>query len=634
MAVRFFCSTFAPQITQTANKMCGIVGYIGKKEAYPILIKGLRRLEYRGYDSAGVALINDNGDLSVYKSKGKVDNLCEFCNNKDVSGTVGIAHTRWATHGEPSSRNAHPHYSESHNLVIIHNGIIENYAEIKAKLSENGVHFESDTDTEVLIQLVEYIANRKHLSLLEAVQVALFQVIGAYAIAILDKNNPDQIIAARKQSPLVVGIGDDEFFLGSDASPIVEYTDKVVYLEDGNIAVIRRDEELKVVSLLNEEQELHVKTVDIDLGQIEKGGYPHFMLKEIFEQPECLTNCMRGRVNVEADHVTLSALIDYRRQLLNAKRVVIVACGTSWHAGLIGKQIIETLCRIPVEVEYASEFRYRNPVVGKGDVVIAISQSGETADTLAAVQLAKERGAFIYGVCNAIGSSIARATDTGTYIHVGPEIGVASTKAFTGQVTVLTMIALAMGEAKGTVDRDEYLRIVKGLSEIPDKIREVLKTNDKVADLARTFTYAHNFLYLGRGFSYPVALEGALKLKEISYIHAEGYPAAEMKHGPIALIDSDMPVVVIATHNAMYEKVLSNIQEIKARQGRVIALVSKGDETIAKIVDETIELPDVLECLEPLVATIPLQLLAYHVAVCKGKDVDQPRNLAKSVTVE
>ncbi len=614
--------------------MCGIVGYIGKKEAYPILIKGLRRLEYRGYDSAGVALINDNGDLSVYKSKGKVDNLCEFCNNKDVSGTVGIAHTRWATHGEPSSRNAHPHYSESHNLVIIHNGIIENYAEIKAKLSENGVHFESDTDTEVLIQLIEYIANRKHLSLLEAVQVALFQVIGAYAIAILDKNNPDQIIAARKQSPLVVGIGDDEFFLGSDASPIVEYTDKVVYLEDGNIAVIRRDEELKVVSLLNEEQELHVKTVDIDLGQIEKGGYPHFMLKEIFEQPECLTNCMRGRVNVEADHVTLSALIDYRRQLLNAKRVVIVACGTSWHAGLIGKQIIEALCRIPVEVEYASEFRYRNPVVGKGDVVIAISQSGETADTLAAIQLAKERGAFIYGVCNAIGSSIARATDTGTYIHVGPEIGVASTKAFTGQVTVLTMIALAMGEAKGTVDRDEYLRIVKGLSEIPDKIREVLKTNDKVADLARTFTYAHNFLYLGRGFSYPVALEGALKLKEISYIHAEGYPAAEMKHGPIALIDSDMPVVVIATHNAMYEKVLSNIQEIKARQGRVIALVSKGDETIAKIVDETIELPDVLECLEPLVATIPLQLLAYHVAVCKGKDVDQPRNLAKSVTVE
>ncbi|WP_294744575.1 glutamine--fructose-6-phosphate transaminase (isomerizing) [uncultured Prevotella sp.] len=614
--------------------MCGIVGYLGKREAYPILIKGLRRLEYRGYDSAGVAMINAEGSLNVYKTKGKVDNLTEYCSDKDVSGSIGIAHTRWATHGEPSSRNAHPHYSESHNLAIIHNGIIENYADIKAKLKEKGVTFKSDTDTEVLVQLVEYVMTKKNLDLVQAVQVALFQVIGAYAIAIIDKRHPDEIVAARKQSPLVVGIGDNEFFLGSDASPIIEYTDKVVYLEDGNIAVIRLGEELKVISILGEEQELAVKTVDIDLGQIEKGGYPHFMLKEIFEQPECLVNCMRGRVNVEADHVTLSALIDYRRQLLNAKRVVIVACGTSWHAGLIGKQIIEKLCRIPVEVEYASEFRYRNPVIGKGDVVIAISQSGETADTLAAVQLAKERGAFIYGVCNAIGSSIPRATDTGTYIHVGPEIGVASTKAFTGQVTVLTMIALAMGEAKGTIDRDEYLQIVKGLSEVPEKIQEVLKTNDKVADLARTFTYAHNFLYLGRGFSYPVALEGALKLKEISYIHAEGYPAAEMKHGPIALIDSDMPVVVIATHNAMYEKVLSNIQEIKARQGRVIALVTKGDDTIAKVADEVIELPEVMECLEPLVATIPLQLLAYHVAVCKGKNVDQPRNLAKSVTVE
>ena len=614
--------------------MCGIVGYIGHKEAYPVLIKGLRRLEYRGYDSAGVALINNDGNLNVYKTKGKVDNLTEYCNDKDVSGSIGIAHTRWATHGEPSSSNAHPHYSQSHNLAIIHNGIIENYADIKQKLIEKGVTFQSDTDTEVLVQLVEYVMEKKQISLLEAVQVALYQVIGAYAIAIVDKRDPSQIIAARKQSPLVVGIGDGEFFLGSDASPIIEYTDKVVYLEDGTIAVIRLDEGLKVISILGEEQELAVKTVDIDLGQIEKGGYPHFMLKEIFEQPECLTNCMRGRINVEGDHVTLSALIDYRRQMLSAKRVVIVACGTSWHAGLIGKQLIETYCRIPCEVEYASEFRYRNPVVGKGDVVIAISQSGETADTLAAIQLAKEKGAFIYGICNAIGSSIPRATDTGTYIHVGPEIGVASTKAFTGQVTVLTMIALAMGEAKGTIDRDEYLKVVKGLGEIPDKIREVLKTNDKVADLARTFTYAHNFLYLGRGYSYPVALEGALKLKEISYIHAEGYPAAEMKHGPIALIDSDMPVVVIATHNAMYEKVLSNIQEIKARQGRVIALVSKGDDTIAKIADEVIELPDVQECLEPLVATIPLQLLAYHVAVCKGKNVDQPRNLAKSVTVE
>ena len=621
-------------LTKYITIMCGIVGYIGTKEAYPILIKGLRRLEYRGYDSAGVAMINENGDLNVYKSKGKVDNLCEYCNDKNVSGTIGIAHTRWATHGEPSSRNAHPHYSQSHNLAIIHNGIIENYADIKEKLKSKGVQFVSDTDTEVLVQLIEYIMVKKKLSLLEAVQVALYQVIGAYAIAVLDKRDPNQILAARKQSPLVVGIGKDEFFLGSDASPIVEYTDKVVYLEDGNIAVIRRGEDLHVLSILGEEQELKVKTVDIDLGQIEKGGYPHFMLKEIFEQPECLTNCMRGRVNMEADHVTLSALIDYRRQMLEAKRVIIVACGTSWHAGLIGKQLIETFCRIPVEVEYASEFRYRNPVVGKGDAVIAISQSGETADTLAAVQLAREHGAFIYGVCNAIGSSIPRATDTGTYIHVGPEIGVASTKAFTGQVTVLTMIALAMGEAKGTIDRQEYLKVVRGLSEIPVKIREVLQTNEKVADLARTFTYAHNFLYLGRGYSYPVALEGALKLKEISYIHAEGYPAAEMKHGPIALIDSDMPVVVIATHNAMYEKVLSNIQEIKARQGRVIALVSKGDDVISKIADEVIELPDVQECLEPLVATIPLQLLAYHVAVCKGKNVDQPRNLAKSVTVE
>ena len=614
--------------------MCGIVGYIGKQEAYPILIKGLRRLEYRGYDSAGVAMINEGQELNVYKTKGKVDNLTEYCNDKDVTGHIGIAHTRWATHGEPSSRNAHPHYSQSHNLAIIHNGIIENYADIKAKLINKGVTFQSDTDTEVLVQLVEYIMVKKNLSLLEAVQVALYQVIGAYAIAIIDKRDPTQIIAARKQSPLVVGIGKDEFFLGSDASPIIEYTDQVVYLEDGNIAVIRQGEDLKVLSILGEEQDLQVKTVDIDLGQIEKGGYPHFMLKEIFEQPDCLTNCMRGRINVEGDHVTLSALIDYRRQLLSAKRVVIVACGTSWHAGLIGKQLIESFCRIPVEVEYASEFRYRNPVVNKDDIVIAISQSGETADTLAAIQLAKERGAFIYGICNAIGSSIPRATDTGTYIHVGPEIGVASTKAFTGQVTVLTMIALAMGEARGTIDRDEYLRVVKGLNEIPDKIHEVLQTNERIADLARTFTYAHNFLYLGRGYSYPVALEGALKLKEISYIHAEGYPAAEMKHGPIALIDSDMPVVVIATHDAMYEKVLSNIQEIKARKGRVIALVTKGDDTIAKIADEVIELPDVLECLEPLVATIPLQLLSYHVAVCKGKDVDQPRNLAKSVTVE
>ena len=614
--------------------MCGIVGYIGTKQAYPILVNGLKRLEYRGYDSAGVAMINDKGDLNVYKTKGKVADLEAFCADKDITGTVGIAHTRWATHGEPSSVNAHPHYSESKNLAIIHNGIIENYAEIKKKLEEKGMHFRSQTDTEVLVQLIEYIQITRNVDLLTAVQVALHQVIGAYAVAVLDKNNPRQIIAARKQSPLVVGIGDGEFYLGSDASPIVEYTDKVVYLEDGNIAVLVPGEELKVVDIYNEKQNAVVKKVNINLGQIEKGGFPHFMLKEIFEQPECLKTCMLGRINVEGNKVSLSAVLDYRKELISAKRIIIVACGTSWHAGLIGKQILENLCRIPVEVEYASEFRYRNPVVGAGDVVIAISQSGETADTLAAIKLAKEMGAFIYGICNAVGSSIPRATDTGSYIHVGPEIGVASTKAFTGQVTVLTMLALALADVMGTISHEEYVTIVKGLQEIPAKMEEVLKLNDRIADLSRTFTYARNFLYLGRGFSYPVALEGALKLKEISYIHAEGYPAAEMKHGPIALIDSDMPVVVIATHNELYEKVLSNIQEIKARNGRVIALVSKGDDTISKIADEVIELPDTLECLEPLIATIPLQLLAYHVAVCKGKDVDQPRNLAKSVTVE
>lgn len=614
--------------------MCGIVGYIGIKQAYPILVNGLKRLEYRGYDSAGVAMINDKGDLNVYKTKGKVADLEAFCADKDITGMVGIAHTRWATHGEPSSVNAHPHYSESKNLAIIHNGIIENYAEIKKRLEEKGMHFRSQTDTEVLVQLIEYIQTTRNVDLLTAVQVALHQVIGAYAVAVLDKNNPRQIIAARKQSPLVVGIGDGEFYLGSDASPIVEYTDKVVYLEDGNIAVLVPGEELKVVDIYNEKQDAVVKKVNINLGQIEKGGFPHFMLKEIFEQPECLKTCMLGRINVEGNKVSLSAVLDYRKELISAKRIIIVACGTSWHAGLIGKQILENLCRIPVEVEYASEFRYRNPVVGAGDVVIAISQSGETADTLAAIKLAKEMGAFIYGICNAVGSSIPRATDTGSYIHVGPEIGVASTKAFTGQVTVLTMLALALADVMGTISHEEYVTIVKGLQEIPAKMEEVLKLNDRIADLSRTFTYARNFLYLGRGFSYPVALEGALKLKEISYIHAEGYPAAEMKHGPIALIDSDMPVVVIATHNELYEKVLSNIQEIKARNGRVIALVSKGDDTISKIADEVIELPDTLECLEPLIATIPLQLLAYHVAVCKGKDVDQPRNLAKSVTVE
>lgn len=614
--------------------MCGIVGYIGKRQVFPILIKGLKRLEYRGYDSAGVAMINDNGDLSVYKTKGKVADLEQFCEDKNITGTVGIAHTRWATHGEPSSVNAHPHYSESKNIAIIHNGIIENYADLKKKLVADGVKFRSDTDTEVIVQLIEYIQTRKNVDLLTAVRFALTQFIGAYAIAVLDKRDKDQIIAARKQSPLVIGIGEDEFFLGSDATPIIEYTDKVVYLDDDNIAVIRRGEDLKVVNTLNDTLNPEVCTVDLDLGQIEKGGFPHFMLKEIFEQPECLENCMRGRINVEANNVTLSAVIDYRRQLLAAKRVIIVACGTSWHAGLIGKQLIESLCRIPVEVEYASEFRYRNPVIDSSDVVIAISQSGETADTLAAVNLAKDNGAFVYGVCNAIGSSIPRDTDTGSYIHVGPEIGVASTKAFTGQVTVLLMLALALGKEKGTITNEQYSKIVSELCTVPEKMKSLLKLNDRISELSKTFTYASNFLYLGRGYNYPVALEGALKLKEISYIHAEGYPAAEMKHGPIALIDSDMPVVVIAPHDEMYQKVLSNIQEIKARKGKVIALVSKGDDTISKIADEVIEIPQTLECLEPLVASIPLQLLAYHIAVCKGKNVDQPRNLAKSVTVE
>ena len=614
--------------------MCGIVGYIGKRDAYPVLIKGLRRLEYRGYDSAGVALIDKKRRLNVYKTKGKVSDLEAFVSPKDVSGTIGIAHTRWATHGEPCQANAHPHFSSSENLALIHNGIIENYATLKEKLQRKGVIFKSSTDTEVLVQLIEFFQLSNHLDLLTAVQLALHEVIGAYAIAVLDKNNPDEIIAARKSSPLVVGIGTDEFFLASDATPIVEYTDKVVYLQDGEIAVIRRGKTLEVVNLDNVLQNPEVRTVEMNLGQLEKGGYPHFMLKEIFEQPDCINDCMRGRINADGDKVVLSAVIDHKERLLKARRFVIVACGTSWHAGLIGKQLIESFCRIPVEVEYASEFRYRDPVIHEDDVVIAISQSGETADTLAAIELAKEKGAFIYGICNAVGSSIPRITDTGSYIHVGPEIGVASTKAFTGQVTVLTMLALTLAKEKGSMTDEKYLEVIRELTVIPAKIKKILISNPKIAELSRIFTYAHNFLYLGRGYSFPVALEGALKLKEISYIHAEGYPAAEMKHGPIALIDAEMPVVVIATHNAMYEKIMSNIQEIKARKGKVIALVTEGDTVVSKLADDCIELPETLECLEPLIATIPLQLLAYHVAICKGKNVDQPRNLAKSVTVE
>lgn len=614
--------------------MCGIVGYIGRRKAYPILIKGLKRLEYRGYDSAGVALISDNRQLNVYKTKGKVAELESFVTQKDVSGTIGIAHTRWATHGEPCSVNAHPHYSSSEKLALIHNGIIENYAVLKEKLQSKGYQFKSSTDTEVLVQLIEYIKVTNDVSLLTAVQLALREVIGAYAIAVLDKEHPDMIIAARKSSPLVVGIGEGEFFLASDATPIVEYTDRVVYLEDEEIAVIDREKGLRIVDLNNVEMTPEVQKVELNLGQLEKGGYPHFMLKEIFEQPDCIRDCMRGRINADANNAVLSAVIDHKEKLLSAKRFIIVACGTSWHAGLIGKHLIESYCRIPVEVEYASEFRYRDPVIDEHDVVIAISQSGETADTLAAVELAKSRGAFIYGICNAIGSSIPRATHTGSYIHVGPEIGVASTKAFTGQVTVLTILALTLAKEKGTIDEQTYLQIVRELAHIPQKMKEVLTLNKSISELSKIFTYAHNFIYLGRGYTYPVALEGALKLKEISYIHAEGYPAAEMKHGPIALIDAEMPVVVIATQNGLYEKVLSNIQEIKARKGKVIAILTQGDKIISRIADYCIELPGTLECLDPLITTLPLQLLAYHIAVCKGMDVDQPRNLAKSVTVE
>lgn len=614
--------------------MCGIVGYIGKRQAYPILIKGLRRLEYRGYDSAGVGLISSSDKLNIYKAKGKVSNLEETAAQKDVSGCIGIAHTRWATHGEPCQANAHPHVSQSGNLALVHNGIIENYAALRDQLREKGYRFQSSTDTEVLVQLIDFLQETYQIDLLKAVQIALHRVIGAYAIAIIDQRHPDRIIAARKSSPLVIGVGDGEFFLASDATPIVEYTDQVVYLQDGDIAVLEAGKPLKVVNLENELQPAEIKKIDMNIGQLEKGGFPHFMLKEIFEQPECINDCMRGRVNPETHEVVLSAVNDHKGRLLNARRFIIVACGTSWHAGLIGKQLIETFCRIPVEVEYASEFRYRNPVIGEEDVVIAISQSGETADTLAAIELAQAKGAFVYGICNAVGSSIPRHTDSGSYIHVGPEIGVASTKAFTGQVTVLTMLALTLGREKKLIDDSTYTHIIDELIRIPDKMKEILKQNESIARLSRVFTYAHNFLYLGRGYSYPVALEGALKLKEISYIHAEGYPAAEMKHGPIALVDTEMPVVVIATQNAMYEKIVSNIQEIKARQGHIIALVNPHDTVIRKLADECIEIPETLECLEPMITTIPLQLLAYHIAVCKGKDVDQPRNLAKSVTVE
>lgn len=615
--------------------MCGIVGYIGFREAYPILIKGLHRLEYRGYDSAGVALINEDNKLSVLKAKGRVQDLEEYARDKDTSGTIGIAHTRWATHGEPSNVNAHPHYSQSETLALIHNGIIENYAVLKAELIAKGYTFQSSTDTEVLVQLIEYIKSINKCDLFSAVQIALNQVVGAYAIAVIEKGNPNQIIAARKSSPLVVGIGDGEFFLGSDASPIIEYTNKVIYLNDEEIAIINRnDQEPKIVTTSNIERTPEVKELEMNLSQLERGGYPHFMLKEIFEQPETLKNCMSGRINVEGTNVTLSGIIDHKDKFINARRILIIACGTSWHAGLIGEYLFEEFCRIPVEVEYASEFRYRNPVILPDDIVIAISQSGETADSLAAIELARKAGAFVYGVCNVVGSSIPRNTDSGSYTHCGHEIGVASTKAFTAQVTVLTMMALAIAKEKKTIEDRDYLRIIKGLQSIPSKIERILTLNDKIKELSLIFTYAQNFIYLGRGYNYPIALEGALKLKEISYIHAEGYPAAEMKHGPIALIDNEMPIVAIATNNAIYEKVVSNIQEIKARKGRVIAIINEGDETIKALADHYIEVPNTEECLDPLLSCIPLQLLAYHIAVNKNRDVDMPRNLAKSVTVE
>lgn len=613
--------------------MCGIVGYIGYREAYPILIKGLQRLEYRGYDSAGIALMNE-GKLNVYKTKGKVSDLLSFAESKDTGGNIGIAHTRWATHGEPNTVNAHPHYSQSEELAIIHNGIIENYAVIKQGLISNGFVFHSDTDTEVLIQLIEFVKQSNKVDLTTAVQLALDQVVGAYAIVVIEKSQPDVLVAARKGSPLVVGIGENEFFLASDATPIVEYTDKVVYIGEEEIVTLVRGNGMKIKTISNVEKTPEIIKLELTLNQLEKGGYPHFMLKEIFEQPKTLADSMRGRVNVEENNVVLSGFIDNKEKFVNAGRIIITACGTSWHAGLIGMYVIEEFARIPVEVEYSSEFRYRKPVIFPNDVVIAISQSGETADTLAAVELAKSAGAFIYGICNVVGSSIPRNSHSGSYTHVGPEIGVASTKAFTAQVTVLTMLALMIGREKKTIDETRYLEIVRELGKIPEKMKRLLAQNDAIAQLAKTFTYAQNFIYLGRGYNFPVALEGALKLKEISYIHAEGYPAAEMKHGPIALISQEMPVVVIAPSTGMYEKVVSNIQEIKARKGRIISIISEGDEVVKNLSDYSIEIPHTEECLVPLLAAIPLQLMAYHIAVVKGCDVDQPRNLAKSVTVE
>ncbi|MBL0741507.1 glutamine--fructose-6-phosphate transaminase (isomerizing) [Chryseolinea lacunae] len=611
--------------------MCGIVAYIGPREAHEIVIKGLKRLEYRGYDSAGIALLNDG--LQVYKKKGKVSDLEKYLVDKPLKSNIGMGHTRWATHGEPNDRNAHPHYSASGKIAIIHNGIIENYGALKQDLVNKGHTFQSDTDTEVLIHFIEDIKDHNHCTLEEAVRLALTKVVGAYAIVIMSIEDPSLLIAARKGSPLVLGIGKDEFFMASDATPIIEYTNEVVYLNDQEIAVIK-DGKLSVKNTANMPLTPYIQTVDLELEAIEKGGFEHFMLKEIFEQPRSIRDCMRGRLNSADGRLVLGGLREYINKLVNADRILIVACGTSWHAGLVAEYFFEEFCRTPVEVEYASEFRYRNPVIREGDVVIAISQSGETADTLAAIELAKSKGAIIFGVCNVVGSSIARATHAGAYTHAGPEIGVASTKAFTAQLTVLSMIALSVAQRKGTITEQKLHELLVEMETIPAKVEKALTLNDEIKKIAETFKDARNFIYLGRGYNFPVALEGALKLKEISYIHAEGYPAAEMKHGPIALIDEEMPVVFIATRDSSYEKVVSNIQEVKARKGRVISVVTEGDKLIPAMSEFVVQVPAVHEALMPLVSVIPLQLLSYHIAVMRGCNVDQPRNLAKSVTVE
>ena len=614
--------------------MCGIVGYVGEKQAYDILIKGLKRLEYRGYDSSGIAISGEDKDLKFYKRKGKVTNLEEFIGEQSTTGTIGIGHTRWATHGPANDENAHPHASGDGNLVLIHNGIIENYASLKKELEKRGHKFLSDTDTEVLIHLIEEVKKQENVSLFEAVRLSLTEVVGAYAIVVMDKNNPDELVLAKKSSPLVIGIGEDDFYVGSDATPIIEYTKNVVYLEDEEIAIISKKDGLKIKKLNNQDISPAIQELQMKLDVLEKGGYPHFMLKEIFEQPKTILDCMRGRINAQKGFVSLGGIEEYANKILNANRIIIIACGTSWHAGLVGEYLIEDLARINVEVEYASEFRYRNPIINENDIVLAISQSGETADTLAAIKLAKSKGATILGICNVVGSTISRETHAGSYTHAGPEIGVASTKAFTAQVTVLSLLALSLAQKKGTIEKSKLNRLLFELESIPEKVAEVLKSDDLCKEIAAIYKDVDNALYLGRGYNFPVALEGALKLKEISYIHAEGYPAAEMKHGPIALIDEEMPVFVVATKGPSYEKVVSNIQEVKARKGKIIAIVTQGDEDVKVVADHVIEIPHTEEQFAPILATVPFQLLSYHMAVMRECNVDQPRNLAKSVTVE